>query len=60
MNIGGRRVRVFNSPMPEDENLTPALVLLTAFAIGIGVRDQRLLDVLAVIMEERQKAAEES
>jgi hypothetical protein len=35
-------------------------VLLAAFALGIGVRDQRLIDVLAVIMEEKRKAVEDS
>jgi len=44
----------------EDKAMAPGLVLLAAFALGMGVKDQRMIDVLALIMEERRKAAEES
>jgi hypothetical protein len=38
----------------EDKDMSPNLVLLAAFALGMGVRDQRMIDVLAQIMEERR------
>jgi hypothetical protein len=45
--------------MAEDENLSPDLLALAGFALGMGVRDQRLLDVLWTIIEEKRKALEE-
>jgi hypothetical protein len=44
--------------MDEDKAMPPNLVLLASFALGLGVRDQRLIDVLAQIMEERREALE--
>jgi hypothetical protein len=42
----------------ENENLAEHHVLLAAFALGYGLQDQRLLDLLGQIMEEKRLAVE--
>jgi hypothetical protein len=45
--------------MEENEVLRPDLVLLMGFAMGMVNRDQRLIDLLLLIIEETRKAAGE-
>lgn len=42
----------------ENENLSEHHVLLAAFALGYGLQDQRLIDLLAEIMEEKRQESE--